>query len=114
KAAGVAQLTQAMVDDAAVAALRAKVVATGRDDMAREAANLRVVLNGGKVLSASVERCIGSAGVPISDEDISRKTRGQLQTAYADAVCERIIEQCWRMVEAPRADRLCDLLRQVG
>ena len=114
KAAGVAQVTQAMVDDPTIAALRRKVVAAGRDDMAREAAEVRVLLQGGRPLAARVERCIGSAGVPISDEDITRKTYGQLQTAYADSVCERIVDQCWHMPDAPRADSLCALLQQVS
>jgi 2-methylcitrate dehydratase PrpD len=114
QAAGVAQVTQAMVEDPVVAALRKKIVATGREDMAREAADLRVVLNGNRVLTARVEKCIGSAGVPISDDDITRKTLGQLQTAYDAGLCERIVDQCWRMVDAPRADALCALLQQAA
>lgn len=113
KAAGVAQITEAMVADPDVAALRRKVVATGRDDVAREAADVRVTLKGGRTLTAKVERCIGSTGVPISDEDLTRKTRGQLQTAYADATCEQIIEQCWRMAEASRTDPFIALLKNV-
>lgn len=112
KAAGIPEVTQAMVDDPAVAALRRKIVATPRDDMAREAADLRVVLKGGKALSARVEHCIGSAGRPIPDEDLVRKTRGQLQMGYADDVTQRIVDQLWRMAEAPRADALCALLKQ--
>lgn len=114
QAAGVAQVTPAMVADPRVAALRRKVTATGREDMGREAADLRVALKGGRTLSARVERCIGSAGMPISDDDLTRKTRGQLQTAYDDAECERIIERCWTMVEAPRADQLCAILGNVA
>lgn len=113
KAAGVAQITEAMVADPEVAALRRKVVATGTDAMGREAADLRVTLKGGKILNARIERCIGSAGVPISDEDLTRKTRGQLQTAYDDATCERIIEQCWKMAEAARTATLFELLKAV-
>ncbi len=108
-----AQITEAMVADPEVAALRRKVVATGTDAMGREAADLRVTLKGGKILNARIERCIGSAGVPISDEDLTRKTRGQLQTAYDDATCERIIEQCWKMAEAARTATLFELLKAV-
>jgi hypothetical protein len=60
-----------------------------------------------------VEKCIGSASAPISDDTLTRKTRGQLQMVYADGVSERIIEQAWRMVELPRADAICELLQQV-
>lgn len=113
QAAGVAQVAPSVVFDPAIAALRKKVVATAREDMAREAAELRVTLTGGRTLAARVERCIGSEGVPISDDDLTRKTRGQLQTAYDDATCERIIEQCWSMATAPGVDRLAALLRNV-
>lgn len=113
KAAGVAQITEAMVFDPEVAALRKKVVAIGAEAMGREAADLRVTLRGGKTLSARIERCVGSAGVPVSDEDLTRKTRGQLETAYDADTCERIIEHCWQMAEAPRTDRFFVLLKNV-
>jgi 2-methylcitrate dehydratase PrpD len=111
KAAGVAQVTQAMVDDPAVAALRRKFVATGRDDVTREAAELRLVMKNGRSMTAKVERCIGAAGVPIPDEDLSRKTQSQLDSAYVPAVGAQILEQAWTMAKAPRADALCTLLR---
>ncbi|MCC6534073.1 MAG: MmgE/PrpD family protein [Burkholderiales bacterium] len=111
KAAGIAQVTQAMVDDPAVAALRRKFVAAPRADVAREAAQLRVVLKTGKVLAASVERCIGSTGVPLSDDDLSRKTLGQLESAYGAEASRRILEQAWRMADAPSAGALCELLK---
>ncbi len=114
KAAGVAQVTQAMVDDPVVAALRKKIVASGRDDLPRESAELRVVLRGNRVLSARIEKCIGSAGVPLSDEDITRKTLGQLQTAYAPGTCDQIVDRCWHMADAARADALCALLQKVA
>jgi 2-methylcitrate dehydratase PrpD len=113
KRAGVAQVTQAMVEDPKVAALRRKVVATGRADGAREAAHLRVVMKDKRVLNANVERCIGADGVPISDDALSRKTLGQLESAYSPAVSARILEQAWKMAEAPRADAICKVLREV-
>jgi 2-methylcitrate dehydratase PrpD len=111
--AGVAQVTQAMVEDPKVTALRRKFVATGRADVAREAAHLRVLMKDKRVLSANVERCIGADGAPISDDALSRKTLGQLESAYAPAVSARILEQAWKMAEAPRADAICKVLREV-
>jgi 2-methylcitrate dehydratase PrpD len=111
--AGVAQVTQAMVEDPKVTALRRKFVATGRADVAREAAHLRVLMKDKRVLSANVERCIGADGAPISDDALSRKTLGQLESAYAPAVSARILEQAWKMAEAPRADAICEVLRKV-
>ena len=113
KAAGIAQVTQEMVEHPRVAALRKKMVAIACNDMAREAADVRILLKGNRVLAASVQKCIGSAGMPIADDDITRKTLGQLQCAYSDETAERIVEQCWHMTEAPRADALCALLQKV-
>ena len=114
KAAGVAHVTAAMVHDPAVSALRLKIVASGRDDVGREAAMARVILRGGKVLEANVEQCIGSAGHPIADADLTRKTRGQLQTVYNDATSEKIIDAAWNIVEAARTDTLFALLQGVA
>jgi 2-methylcitrate dehydratase PrpD len=113
KAAGTAQITQAMVEDPQVAALRRKFVATARPELAREAAELRVVLTDGSALTAKVERCIGSAGMPISDDDLARKTRGQLETAYAADVSGQILDQAWTMARLPRADGISALLAKV-
>ncbi|MGH8637712.1 MAG: hypothetical protein ACREUZ_11325, partial [Burkholderiales bacterium] len=71
------------------------------------------VLQGGAELTAQVERCIGSAGVPISDDDLARKTRGQLETAYAADVSAQILDEAWTMARQPRADRICAWLGQV-
>lgn len=111
KAAGIPQVTQAMVDDPQVAALRRKVSATPRAEIAREAANLRVTLTGGKVLEAQVTQCIGTPGRPISDRDLTNKTRGQLQMVFAEDTVERILADAWGMVELPRADALSAALR---
>jgi 2-methylcitrate dehydratase PrpD len=113
KAAGTAQITQAMVDDPQIAALRRRFVATARPDLPREAAHLRVVLKDGADITAQVERCIGSAGVPISDDDLARKTRDQLETAYAADVSGQILDEAWTMARSPRADRICALLAKV-
>jgi 2-methylcitrate dehydratase PrpD len=113
KAAGTAQVTQAMVDDPQVAALRRKFVATARPDLPREAAHLRVLLKDGAELTAQVERCIGSAGVPIADDDLARKTRDQLDVAYAPEVSAQILDAAWTMARSPRADGICALLAQL-
>lgn len=114
KAAGVAQVSTATVADPQIAALRKKVVAVGRDEMPREAAELAVTFKDGRTMRSRIDRCIGSAGVPITDDDLTRKTRGQLQGGYDDATCERIIELCWQIAEAPDADPLFAELQRVN
>lgn len=114
KAAGVAQVSAQTVADPQIAALRKKVAATGREDMPREAAALAVTFKDGRTLRARIDRCIGSAGVPITDDDLTRKTRGQLQGPYDEATCERIVELCWQIAEAPDVDPLFAQLKRAN
>ena len=106
-AAGIAQVTDALVRDAVVSRLRRKVVHTSTGNMPWEAADVRVLLRDGKQLQGSVQHCRGSAGRPLTDADITEKTRGQLRTAYPDAAAERILAQAWRIEECPRVDQFC-------
>ena len=106
-AAGIAQVTDALVRDAVVSRLRRKVVHTSTGNMPWEAADVRVLLKNGKQLQGSVQHCRGSAGRPLDDADITEKTRGQLRTAYPDAPAERILAQAWRIEECLRVDQFC-------
>ncbi|MSP97374.1 MAG: MmgE/PrpD family protein [Betaproteobacteria bacterium] len=106
-AAGIAQVTDALVRDAAVSRLRRKVVYTATESMPWVAANVRVLLKDGKQLQASVQHCRGSAARPLTDDDVTAKARGQLRTAYPDATAERILAQSWRIEECPRVDAFC-------
>ena len=110
KAAGLAQVTEAVVHDPAVAGLRRKVVATGEDALGREAARARIVLTDGKTVEASITHCRGSVGRPLTDADITDKTRGQLQTVFPADAAESILAECWRIEEYPRVDALCGQL----
>lgn len=111
KAAGIAEVTEAMVHDGAVAALRRKVAARSVPAVGREAASVRVVLKSGKVVEAAVQNCRGSEGRPLNDEDISDKTRGLLRTAFPADAAEEILGECWRIEHCPRVDALAVRLR---
>ena len=106
-AAGIAQVTDALVRDAVVSGLRRKVVHTATESMPWIAANVRVLLKDGKQLQGSVQHCRGSSGRPLTDDDLTAKARGQLRTAYPDAKAERILAQSWRIEECPRVDAFC-------
>jgi 2-methylcitrate dehydratase PrpD len=110
RAAGLAQVTEAAVHDPAVAELRRKVVATVDAGLGREAAIARIVMNDGSKAEASVAHCRGSAGRPLTDEDITEKTRGQLQIAFPAAAAEKILAECWRIEACPRVNALCGQL----
>jgi 2-methylcitrate dehydratase PrpD len=106
RAAGIAEVTEGMVHDGAVSALRRRITALSDPGLGREAARVRVVLKGGKAVEAEVRHCRGSEGRPLADEDISDKTRGLLRTAFAGDAAESILAQCWNIEQAPRVDAL--------
>jgi len=114
KAAGIAQVTEAVVHDSIVAALRHKVLVNCSDTIGREAASVRVILDGGRSVAARVQRCRGSAGRPLTDTDLTEKTRGQLLTVFPVAETERILADCWNIEEYSRVDPLCKQLAAVG
>ncbi len=114
KAAGIAQVTEAVVHDPAVSALRRKIVATADAGLGREATAARIVLKDGKKVEASVAHCRGSIGRPMTDADITEKTRGQLQIAFPAGAAGKILAECWRIGEYPRVDALCGQLAGTG
>ncbi len=114
KAAGLAQVTDAVVHDPAVAELRRKVDATVAAGLGREAAAARITLKDGRKVEASVAHCRGSVGRPMTDADITEKTRGQLQIAFPAEAAGKILAECWRIEECPRVDQFCRELATLG
>ncbi len=107
KAAGIGQLAENTLRDPLVAALRAKIKLKTDDAVGREAASARIVFKDGKALEATVKDCRGSAGRPLTDDDISVKTLDQLRVAFSAAGRRahrrRVLED--RAVSARRAAR---------
>jgi 2-methylcitrate dehydratase PrpD len=114
KAAGVAQVSDAALRDPAIRALRHKVSYNNVDSVGRDAANLRVLLHDGTKLQAQVTHCRGSIERPLTDDDITIKTRAQLQTVYAPAHSERILDQSWQMEGCDDAVDFCKTLALNG
>lgn len=112
KAAGIAEVANAIVRDPAISALRRKVTFINDENVGREAAHLRVVLTDGKSMTAQVLHCRGSVERPLSDNDITTKTQGQLQTVYPRDQAEQILAQCWRIEDCARVDAFCNTLAQ--
>lgn len=109
KACGLGQLTDAMIHDPAIDALRHRIVATPRADLGREAAVARVVLKGGRTLSETVTHCRGSEGRPLTDEDIGVKTLDQLGTVYAAEAAKRIVAAGWKVADEASVGTLAKL-----
>ena len=112
KAAGIAQVTNAVVRDPAIGALRRKVTFNNDENVGREAAHVRVVLDDGNTVAAAVQHCRGSIERPLNDQDITDKTRGQLRTVYSHDTAEKILGQCWDIEQCLRIDAFCKALVQ--
>jgi len=110
KAAGIGQLAEPILRDPLVAALRARITMKTDDAVGREAATARIVFKDGKVLQTTVKDCRGSAGRPLSDDDISVKTLDQLRVAFAAPAAERIVAECWKIEQIPSVAPLARML----
>lgn len=105
-AAGIAQVTDAVVRDPVIAGLRRKVRHAAREEMPREAAQVRVTLKEGRQLEGGVRQCRGSPGRPLTDADLAEKALGQLRTAYP-AAAERILARAWEIADCARVADFC-------
>jgi 2-methylcitrate dehydratase PrpD len=114
KAAGIGQLAEPILRDPLVAALRAKIKLKTDDAVGREAAIARVVLSDGKALESTITDCRGSAGRPLTDEDIAIKTRDQLRIAFSAADAERIVAECWKIEQYSHVEPLARMLGAQG
>ena len=110
QAAGIAQVTDAVVNEPRVAALRAKVTCTSDAGLGREAAHARVVLHNGSNLEARVAHCRGSVRRPLTDDDVSEKALAQLQTVYPVRAATEILAHCWRIADCAAVAPLCEQL----
>jgi 2-methylcitrate dehydratase PrpD len=110
KAAGLAEISDAALADPAIRALRHKVSYNDVESVGKEAAHVRVTMNDGRVLESSVAACRGSVTRPLTDEDITVKTRAQLETAYSAAQSARILEASWAMEGCTSVREYCQLL----
>ena len=100
KAAGLPQVSEAMVHDAALAALRAKIVATADEHTEREAAHVKVIMKNGNVFAAHCEHARGTQTRPMSDADITEKTRLQMEIVFDKTKAQRAVDDGWRITQA--------------
>lgn len=114
KQAGIAQTTAEAAGNRDVDALRRRITLKPDNAVAKSAASARVTLNSGETLSAHVANCRGSEKRPMSDDDISEKTRAQLALAYPEAQAEKILAACWALPAHARAGDLCAFLVAAG
>jgi len=97
KEAGLPQVTEAMVHDAGIAALRAKVQATADDKVGREETYAKVTLNDGRVFEGYCKHAISTPQNPMTDKHIDDKTRLQMELVFDKAKARRVVDECWRV-----------------
>jgi 2-methylcitrate dehydratase PrpD len=97
KIAGLAQMDDAVVHDPAIARLRRKVAITINTTFGSETAAVRIVLKNGQTFETHVAHCRGSIGRPLSDDEVSEKTRAQCLLVFTDEKTEQLIGDAWRI-----------------
>lgn len=97
KEAGLPQVTEAMVHDPHIAALRAKVVARADDNVGREAAHVKVTMTDGRTFEAHCAHALSTPENPMTDKHIADKTRLQLEIVFDKAKAQRVADDCWTL-----------------
>ncbi len=101
-AAGLAQYSDARVNDPAVRALAAKVSVRDDPDLPVESARLTLTLDDGTVLETLVADASGSEGQPLTDAQIEAKLR-ELARAVPGIDAAALIDAVWTLDTAPDA-----------
>src|SRR5262249_27247217 len=104
-AAGVKQFTDEWVRQAAVVALRDRVVATVATGIGETQARAVITLRDGRRLETFVEHAIGSVERPMSDRDLDAKVRDLCDGVLEPGQAARLIDVC-RNIERQAAARI--------
>lgn len=110
RAAGIAQMSEATLHDPALARLRAAAAVRADAALGNAAARVRVELADGRAFDAAIEHCRGSAGRPLTDDDLSEKTRGQCALVFDAATTTRLLDGAWNIERAPAVGAYAQLL----
>jgi 2-methylcitrate dehydratase PrpD len=92
--AGLDEIGQDAIDDAAVISLRNKISVTGDLSFGRAEATVEVRLATGATLRAHVTHARGSTERPMTDEELDRKFLAQTTRVLPGAAAERLIVLC--------------------
>jgi 2-methylcitrate dehydratase PrpD len=99
RAAGIAQLRQDCIDDPAVVALRAHIVAAADSTLQRDEAIAEVTLANGRVLRSHVAHARGSVARPMADDELDRKFESQAATVLSAKARTRLLQLCRNLAE---------------
>ena len=93
--ARIQQLQDATVRDAAVVAFQDKVSVVGDAGMAADAAEVTITLKDGRSFACRIDHCIGSAGNPMSDAQLTRKFDELAEPVIGATRTKELIDRCW-------------------
>jgi 2-methylcitrate dehydratase PrpD len=93
--AGIAEYSDAAVDDPAIKRVRERVTAIADPNITEDQSNIEVELDNGTLLHRFIECSLGNVRRPLSDRQLEDKLRDQAHISSVD----RLIELCWRMDE---------------
>ena len=106
--AGLAEFSDAAVNDTAIRSVRDRVSADRDESIADRAVAVEVMLRNGERLSKTVENAIGTIERPLSDRDLEEKFRDQAQQRLSSRRIEELIDLCWRIDWLDRAGRITE------
>jgi 2-methylcitrate dehydratase PrpD len=84
-----------VVRDAAVRALRDKVIATPDTSIPEDAAYIAIRLKDGRTIEKKIAHAIGSLARPMSDADLEAKFRGLTGGSLSSTGISALMELCW-------------------
>jgi len=99
KEAGLPQVSEAMVHDADIAALRAKVVAHADEKTGREAARVKVMMKDGRTFEAHCKHALSTPQNPMTDKHIADKTRLQMEIVFGKEKAQRAADASWQIAD---------------
>lgn len=97
RSAGLAEATEASVHDPAIKALRERVIVNIADDLQADEARAAVVMRDGRRFAAEVRPHVGSAGRPLSDEQLTAKFLAQTEDMLGSERAKELAAICWKL-----------------
>jgi len=95
--AGPKQFTDRIVQEPAVVALRAKVVATVDPAIRAEQVDMSVVLNDDRRLHKFIEHAVGSVDAPMTDRALELKFADLADGILPQAQTRQLMQACWNL-----------------
>jgi 2-methylcitrate dehydratase PrpD len=94
---GLEETSDAAASDPLIKTIRQRVKAEADKNFGRDGARAEVRLRDGRVLTASVEHCRGSAARPLTDDELQEKLLMQAHGVIGDAPVRDIAKLCWTL-----------------